>query len=80
MYISENLTVGRIFIFILLESIYLQSAVVEEVERWPHTAVSVDSNTVAGDRLLQFADYICEVFISHEKHGGSKATLISRGF
>ena len=53
---------------------------VYEVESWPHTPVSVDSNPAARDCLLQFADYNYEVFTSHEKHIGLESTLISRSF
>ena len=53
----------------------MQSAVVLEVERWPHLPASVASNPVVGLCLLQFADYNLEVFISQAKRSGLESTL-----
>ena len=52
----------------------MQSAVAKEVERSPYTPVSVDSNPVAADCLLQCSDYNWKLFISHKKHSGSEST------
>ena len=44
----------------------MQSAVVQEVERWPHTPMSVGSN-LSVDCVLSPADNSKEVLICHEK-------------
>ena len=49
-YAKRDIEVGKndkILYYIIYIYIYLQSAVVLEVERWPHTPVSVGSNPSA---------------------------------
>ena len=63
----------------LFESI-VQSAVVLEVERWPHTPVSVGSIPAAETVFFYLLTTNSEVFISREKHSCLESALISSSF
>ena len=78
--IHEILKFLVVFEITFQKSYFAYSAVVYEVERWPHTPVSVGSISAAETVFFYLLTTNEEVFISHEKHSGSESTLISRSF